>query len=149
MGTAVECDSAGTAGHHVGEAPHRSTLAVLREHGIASAHRARRVNADDFRRFDLVLAMDNANLVDLRAMAPSNATAELALFRSYAPDAPLGAEVPDPWGFPMEHFREVYTLCQTASRGLLQALEGAHDPAQRRFPASTLECAGKRERPRS
>jgi protein-tyrosine phosphatase len=118
----VHCDSAGTAGHHVGERPHRSTLAVLREAGLATAHVARRVTREDFARFDLLLAMDRANLQDLRAMAPEGSRAELALFRSYDPASPPGAEVPDPWGHGMDAFREVYTLCERASRGLLAAI---------------------------
>jgi protein-tyrosine-phosphatase len=119
----VRCDSAGTAGHHVGERPHAGTLAVLEEHGLATAHRARRVTREDFDRFDLLLAMDQANLADLRAMAPAGARAALALFRSFDATAPAGAEVPDPWGHPIDAFREVYTLCDRAARGLLASLK--------------------------
>jgi protein-tyrosine-phosphatase len=118
----LRCDSAGTAGHHVGERPHAGTLAVLKEHGLATSHRARRVTREDFERFDLLLAMDAANLADLRAMAPTGARAELALFRSFDRSAPAGAEVPDPWGHPLEAFREVYMQCDRAARGLLAAL---------------------------
>lgn len=118
----IHCDSAGTAGHHQGEAPHRSTLAVLRENGIATEHRARQVTREDFLRFDLLLAMDQANFADLRAAAPRDARAEIVLFRSFDPSSPAGAEVPDPWGYPMASFREVYTLCTRASEGLLRHL---------------------------
>ena len=118
----VRCDSAGTAGHHVGEAPHAGTIAVLREHGLGSTHRARRVAREDFERFDLVLAMDRANLADLRSLAPTGARAQLALFRSFDPASPADAEVPDPWGHPADAFREVYTLCDRAARGLVGAL---------------------------
>jgi protein-tyrosine phosphatase len=118
----VRSDSAGTAGHHVGEAPRRSTLAVLREHGIATTDRARQVTREDFHRFDLLVAMDQANLADLRAMAPHGAIAKLALLRSYDAAASAGAEVPDPWGHPMDAFREVYTLRVAASTGLVHAL---------------------------
>jgi protein-tyrosine-phosphatase len=118
----VRCDSAGTAGHHVGERPHSGTLTVLRERGLVTSHRARRVTRDDFERFDLLLAMDRANLGDLQAMAPAGALAEVALFRSFDSTSPPGAEVPDPWGHPLEAFREVYTLCDRAARGLLASL---------------------------
>jgi protein-tyrosine phosphatase len=119
----VRCDSAGTAGHHAGEAPHRSTLAVLREYGIATSHRARQVTRDDFHAFDLLLAMDQSNLADLRAIAPAGSSAKLALLRSFDPSAPAGAEVPDPWGYPMDSFREVYTLCTAATAGLLRTFD--------------------------
>jgi protein-tyrosine-phosphatase len=116
------CDSAGTAGHHVGERPHRSTLAVLREADLTTAHIARQVCRDDFTRFDLLLAMDRANLEYLRTAAPQGSTATVALFRSFDAEAPAGAEVPDPWGHPMATFREVYTICERAASGLLAAL---------------------------
>ncbi len=118
----IQCDSAGTAGHHVGERPHASTLRVLRERGLVSAHRARQVTRDDFSRFDLLVAMDQANLADLRAIAPGNARATLALFRSFDLEAPAGAEVPDPWGHPIGAFHEVYMLCERAARGLLRSI---------------------------
>jgi protein-tyrosine phosphatase len=118
----VRCDSAGTAGHHVGERPHAGTMTVLAERGLSSVHRARRVTRDDFERFELLVAMDRANLADLRAMAPAGARAELALFRSFDGSAPPDAEVPDPWGHPLDAFREVSPLCDRASRGLLAAL---------------------------
>ena len=118
----VRCDSAGTAGHHAGETAHRSTLAVLREHGIATSHRARQVTRDDFHAFDLLLAMDHANLTDLRTMAPAGCSHKVALFRSFDPSAAAGAEVPDPWGYPMDSFRAVYKLCLAASEGLLQSV---------------------------
>ena len=118
----VTCDSAGTAGHHVGEAPHRSTLLVLREADIDTAHRARRVTRDDFDRFDLLVAMDAANVASLREIAPAETRARISLFRDFDASSPRGSEVPDPWGNPMTAFREVYTLCARASEGLVREL---------------------------
>jgi len=93
-------DSAGTGGWHAGEVPDRRTLAELKRHGIATSHRARQVAADDFRRFDLILAMDRQNLRDLQAIRPADATARLELF-----DAD---EVPDPWYDGAEAFAGIY-----------------------------------------
>ena len=52
-------------------------------------------------RFDLVIAMDAANLRDLRRMAsgrPGGMAGRIRLFRSFDPAAPEGAQVPDPYG---------------------------------------------------
>jgi protein-tyrosine phosphatase len=55
--------------------------------------RARQVSAEDFGRFDLILAMDRQNLADLEAMAPAEGGAALELFLE-----PLGGgDVPDPY----------------------------------------------------
>ncbi len=118
----IACDSAGTAAYHVGEQPHPTTLAVLREAGLATAHRARAVVEADFETFELIVAMDRANLAELRRRAPEAKRASIVLFRSFDESAAPEAEVPDPWGKPIEAFREVYTLCARASVGLLAAL---------------------------
>ncbi|MCB0787137.1 MAG: low molecular weight phosphotyrosine protein phosphatase, partial [Flavobacteriales bacterium] len=53
------------------EAPDRRAIATMRRFGIdISDLRARQVSAQDFARFDHLLAMDEENLLDLRALAP-------------------------------------------------------------------------------
>ena len=94
-------DSAGTGGWHAGERPDHRTLAELKRHGLATAHRARQVTAEDFRRFDLILAMDRQNLRDLQALAPPDATARLELID---PD-----EVADPYYDGPEAFAAIYS----------------------------------------
>lgn len=65
----VEVDSAGTAGWHIGKAPDPRTCQAAAKRGYdLSALRARQVSAEDFQRFDLVLAMDHSNLRDLKAL---------------------------------------------------------------------------------
>ena len=63
-------DSAGTGGWHAGEEPDRRSIAVAAKHGVdISGQRARKVLAQDFTRFDLILGMDRANVRDLKALA--------------------------------------------------------------------------------
>lgn len=62
-------DSAGTDAYHAGAAPDPRTLATLAENGLTTyRHQARKVRADDFTRFQYVLAMDEENLEDLVEM---------------------------------------------------------------------------------
>ncbi|MDX1368962.1 low molecular weight protein-tyrosine-phosphatase [Pseudomonas sp.] len=119
----VEVDSAGTGDWHVGKPPDSRTrqAAQLRGYDL-SALRGRQVCADDFSRFDLILAMDNSNLEHLRRLRPGGAMAELDLFlRRYdlAPD-----EVPDPYYGGEEGFEQVLDLLEQACDGLLRELRG-------------------------
>lgn len=61
-----EVDSAGTGAYHTDEPPDPRTMSTLRRHGITNyTHAARKVNQDDFFKFDYLLAMDKYNLRDL------------------------------------------------------------------------------------
>jgi protein-tyrosine phosphatase len=128
---ALEIDSAGTADYHIGAPPDpRSQRAALTRGIDISALKARQVAADDFARFDLILAMDAENLRELRAMQPRNSRAALKLFLEYAPDLKL-RDVPDPYYRDAAAFEEVLDLTTAAARGLLAALqEGAQQPIQ-------------------
>jgi protein-tyrosine phosphatase len=111
---ALEIDSAGTAGYHVGEPPDpRTRQAAARRGYDLNALRARIVEPLDFERFDLILAMDRDNLRVLRRRAPATAHERLQLFLEFAPDS--GIE--DPNGF-----EEVLDLVEVAARGLIAHL---------------------------
>jgi protein-tyrosine phosphatase len=120
---ALEIDSAGTADYHIGAPPDpRSQRAALGRGIDIRGLRARQVTADDFARFDLILAMDRENLRELRAIQPRNSRASLRLFLEYAPDLGL-RDVPDPYYRDAAAFEEVLDLTTAASRGLLAALQ--------------------------
>lgn len=89
----VEVDSAGTGDWHVGNPPYGPMQDAVRKHGIdMSGLRARQVRPEDFRTFDLILAMDRQNLADLQAMAlPDGAKLHLFL------EPVGGGDVPDPY----------------------------------------------------
>ena len=59
----ITIDSAGTHSHHEGAPPDRRAIAAAARRGFnISDLRARRVQEEDFRRFNLILAMDRDNL---------------------------------------------------------------------------------------
>ena len=77
----VEIDSAGTAGYHIGDSPDlRSQRAALRRGIDLSTLRARQIEPADFADFDLILAMDQANLLELEGMRPAHSRAEQPRF---------------------------------------------------------------------
>lgn len=120
LGLAVEVDSAGTGGWHIGDPPHAPMIRAAARRGIdLAALRARQFGTADFQRFDLILAMDRANLADIEALRPAGATTPVELFLTYAMGAPID-EVPDPY-YTGEYDR-VLDLIETAAAGLMNRL---------------------------
>jgi protein-tyrosine phosphatase len=122
-GLTIETDSAGTGDYHVGEAPDRRAQAAMRRRGMdISDLRARQFTAADYDRFDLLLAMDAANLRDMRMLAPTEAHARKAmLIMDHAPEHPL-REVPDPYFGDDDGFDAVFAMLHTAGQRLLDGL---------------------------
>ena len=117
LADAVHVVSAGTGGWHVGGPMDDRAAALLADRGYdATRHRAQRFDPAWLDDMDLVLAMDRDNLSFLRRMAPEGV--EVRLFRSFDPDAPDGAEVPDPYYGEADCFEEVLRLVEAASDGV-------------------------------
>lgn len=120
-GVAVEVDSAGTAAYHVGQPPNPPMVAAADREGLAVSGTARQVVVEDFDRFDLIVAMDTANLADLQHLArDAEDRAKLRLFRDWTDQPGLG--VPDPYSGPDEGFTEVVHIVRAAATGLVEAL---------------------------
>ncbi|NLR99184.1 low molecular weight phosphotyrosine protein phosphatase [Rhizobium sp. P38BS-XIX] len=113
-----EIDSAGTGGWHQGQRPDRRSVAAAAGHGIdISSQRARRIEPADFSSFDLILAMDQDNLKNLRKSAPADALGRLHLFNAFT----LGSnrDIPDPYYGDREDFEAVYTMLLAGCSALL------------------------------
>jgi protein-tyrosine phosphatase len=115
----VVVESRGTSDEHEGERAHRSTVEVLRRHGHATAHTARRVTADDLAAADLVLALDRRNERDLRRLARHDDDRDKVRLLGAFDAGALDPEVPDPWGRPLTAFEATYTRIDAACRGLV------------------------------
>jgi len=121
-GIDIEADSAGTGAWHIGQPPHPESVAAGARAGLVVQGRARKVTAADFDRFDIILAMDRANLRDLHELAPSReAKARTRLFRTYDPAA-SSDEVPDPWGGPESGYDETVRIVRAAAIGLVSEI---------------------------
>lgn len=116
----IETDSAGTGGWHVGEPPDRRSQNAARRRGVdLSPLRARRVELADFRRFDLIISMDQSHHQALSRMLPGEIPpSRLSLFLSYIDGAPL-LDVPDPYYGGETGFEYVLDLIEQGCAGLL------------------------------
>lgn len=131
LGRRVVFDSAGVGGWHAGDPPDPRAVAACARRGVdISTLRARQFVADDFTRFDRILAMDADNLKRLASTAPTAAKAKLALTLDFS-TAP-GRSVPDPYYGGLDGFARMLDLLDEAIDGLLAAEVDMRD----RGPAS-------------
>jgi protein-tyrosine phosphatase len=115
----ITVDSAGTGGWHVGEPPDERAALAAHRRGVTLAGAARQVRPADFRRFDLLVAMDRRNLRELLDLAPDDDAA--AKVRLLLPDA----DVPDPYYGGDRGFETVLDMVEAGCRELLDELRAA------------------------
>lgn len=117
LGLDLKIDSAGTGAWHVGEPPCPDSIKVANLNGIdISGQRARQVTNNDFQDFDIVVAMDDKNLLDLqiRGLKGAKKIGEYGL---------NGENIPDPYFFEgFEGFPKVFTMIERAVDGLFKEL---------------------------
>lgn len=119
QGLSLKIDSAGTVGAHAKEKPDHRAQKMAAERGYSfDGIKARKVTVKDFEEFDLILAMDNANLKDLLAIAPEHLQHKAMLFLDFSLNHEE-TEVPDPYYGGANGFRFVLDLVEDASDGLL------------------------------
>ncbi|MBX3680939.1 low molecular weight protein-tyrosine-phosphatase [Cognatazoarcus halotolerans] len=115
----IAVDSAGTGGYHVGEAPDpRAQKAALRRGYDLSKLRARKLVAQDYEKFDLLLAMDDGHLQFMRRQCPPEHAGKLKLLMDFALQAGSD-EVPDPYYGGEAGFEVVLDLCEAGVQGVL------------------------------
>ena len=113
---AVVVDSAGTGDWHAGDAMDPGARSALASRGHdGSAHRARQFEASWLSRYDLILAMDTRNLVDLRRMARGSADADRIRLFGEAGGLGQTSDIPDPWGGGPDEFGHVLDLLGAAA----------------------------------
>jgi len=120
-------DSAGTGGWHIGSPPDMRAQRTAFARGIdLSGLRARKVTDDDFRRFDLIIAMDRHNHASLKNLAGEDFRHKVRLLLEFAPDI-AEDEVPDPYYGGEDGFDKVFDMIALASNGLLDYIRARHD----------------------
>lgn len=113
-GHSITVDSAGTGSWHIGEPPCKHSVTVARNHNIdISGLRARQVKKEDFSAFDVIVALDQNNYRDLKALGCQN----LVKLGDYGYK---GLDVPDPYFYEgYDGFEHVYTMIESCVKKLL------------------------------
>lgn len=124
QGLRVKIDSAGTAGYHTGAAPDKRSQQAAFEKGYdLSKLKCRKVEAQDFDEFDLIIAMDDSNVSDLIKKCPDEHQHKIKLFLSFAQTQ--FSEVPDPYYGGKKGFELVLDLIEQASDGLITHIKAS------------------------
>lgn len=119
----ITIDSCGTGSWHIGHEPDDRTVQAAADRGYNLSHlRARKLVAEDFVRYDYILAMDARNLADVIKKAPSDFSGQLQLLLDYSPITTM-TEVPDPYYGGSDGFERVFDLVESACDGLLAHIQ--------------------------
>ncbi|MGB3281154.1 MAG: low molecular weight protein-tyrosine-phosphatase [Pseudorhodobacter sp.] len=114
-GKSIEVDSCGTSGWHAKHAPYGPMIEAAAARGYElRALRARKLSAEDFSNFDLIIALDSSVLRDVEAKRPKGNQAQVLAF-------PIsGGDVPDPYY--TRDFDQALDLIERGCRRLLKSL---------------------------
>jgi len=108
-------DSAGTSGWHEGERPDTRSIITAKGRGIAiDQQTSRPFVVDDFKRFDIIFAMDSSNYSNILRLAPDEESAlkvRLIMNEVYPKE---NRQVPDPYTGGQNGFEEVYDMLELA-----------------------------------
>jgi len=120
----VEIDSAGTLDYHAGSPPDaRAQKHAARRGYDLSALRARQVRAEDFARYELILAMDWQNWGELQDQCPQEHKHKIRRLMEFAPPG-INDVVPDPYTGGPQMFEVVLDHIEQACAGLVSYLRG-------------------------
>ena len=105
-------DSAGTGNYHIGQGPDQRSVSIAKQFGLDISHqKARQVSHDDFKQFDVIIAMDQHNKSDLLKFEAGDGKAKIYSFMELAYGDQSGI-VPDPYFD--NRFEHVYQILDEA-----------------------------------
>ncbi len=115
-----EIDSAGTYGGHAGDLPDARMRQTAARRGYDLTHRSRKVKEEDFEKFDMLVAMDDANYENLYRLAPSREAGDkIFRMREFFSRHPQWDHVPDPYYEGAEGFELVLDLLEDGCEGIM------------------------------
>ena len=90
-----EIESAATSTEEIGNPVYPPAKRKLAEHGIGCAGKtARQINVGDYKKFDLLIGMDSANIRNMTRICGGDPENKIKLLLNYAG---LNRDVADPW----------------------------------------------------
>jgi len=121
-----DIDSAGTSGHHDGQKADSRMIKHALKRGIELQSRSRKLEARDFKKFDYILVMDDANYKN--SLLLTNDPDEIKKVRKMASFATSFSqeEVPDPYFGGAQGFEVVLDMLDEGCRNLLETILEEH-----------------------
>lgn len=124
LSDSIDVRSAGTERWNVGNLPHRGTQDVLRRWGIDfSSMRASMLKQEDIGQVNYLIAMDQSNVEDIRAIAGIPLINHLYKLMDFVADAEV-QDVPDPYY--TGDFSQTERLVEAGARALLATIKREH-----------------------
>jgi protein-tyrosine phosphatase len=118
----ITIDSAGTGDWHIGHPPDPRAVEAGRKRGLTVDGAARQIAPSDFENFDLIVAMDSSNRIDLIELVGED-DPKIRLLREFGGDE--DPDVPDPYFGGEDGFDEVVELIDRHCRALLSQVAPA------------------------
>ena len=113
-------ESAGTNGYHNGEAPHRLSQKVAKLNGIdISQQRSRKFVPEDLERYDMIYAMAEDVVHEMRRISGSRFKAEKVDLLMNILHPGQDRDVPDPWYGAEPGYHEVFQMIDDACTHLI------------------------------
>ncbi len=111
----IEIYSSGTSNWHTGEAPCANSVKICKSNGVdISMLRASQFSKKDIDRYDLVVALDDNNVKDLKALGAKN----VVKLGDYGYES---QDVPDPYFFDtFDGFDKVFTMIESCVKNLFE-----------------------------
>lgn len=115
-----EIDSAATNNYHIGEAPHKFSQQVCSEHGVnISMQLARKFSAEDFDKFDLIYAMADDVLSEIKQISGSSFISSKAILFLNELYPNENRSVTDPWYGDKDGYYVVYDEIEACCKKIL------------------------------
>lgn len=119
----IEVDSAGTAGHTMGNPPDKRSTEVARRNGIILSHEARQLKRADFKLFDVILVMDHMNLENALKVAKNEfEKGKIHLITEFDQRSQHPKIVADPYWGEISDFIKTYDQLHHCCSGWLDSL---------------------------
>lgn len=120
----IEVDSAGTAGYHVGSLPDIRSIEIADKYEINLRNqKARQFNCADFKKFDIIYAMDTNNYTHLVSLAENEKERSKVRMILNELNPNTCESIPDPYYGGENGFQNVYNMLDKACNKIVEQIE--------------------------
>lgn len=119
--TDIYVDSAGTSAFHENELPDRRSIQVANKYGIdLTDQRSRPFRKSDFKKFDIIYAMDKSNKKNILKLADSDSDRNKVRLILNESNPGLNLDIPDPYYGGDQGFENVCKMLDEACQTIVE-----------------------------